>query len=436
MASQKVALRAGLQAIAAQFTSDHGNSPAEAVFPNWRNEYRASINSMSAVELRAAATDLEQKSAAAGYLYCAAALRAAADIHDFYGEEGRGGSFPAPAPSHFASVQSGQESELLVRRLMAEAPAAVNRIFGDFGAELRGASQRSLADLRPALARLEAAHADAHARTFTEDSAHSAAAEAQALGFAVRAMGAIAQAKSAVVIADAVAAAVADAAAAASTRALSRAAASSAQQAAAQASANESLRAVTSTRGMQSLLLTPQTKPQSAYQAAAAAAQMHAKLQAQIATAAEAAKRPAAAVGGSTDDTGGKGSGASGGAGGGFRFGSLSTPQMLSPFNPCCPEPMAEITEQLPTNSLPSAIPSSMMMAASGLGQSPGQSPEEAKLSGVPFDSMILSDEIEYYRYTPAIPLYTGAADLSETAVATELSETPSTGSVWDGVLA
>jgi len=214
---RNAALDAALKALATQYTT---SVPAEtlALFPHWHGELLPAISEPS--EIRATLEELEETArrsstpeSALGYIFSINALQAALDIHDFYGSGSAGGVLPAPSPSAFERCASGHESELLVRRLMSEAPPALHYTFPNFVAELRAATKRPIEELRVAVARLEVTHAELSVRGFTEEEIHgrhqAVVMEVQAMAFAVRAIRAVVQTKSAVAVADAVASAVA-----------------------------------------------------------------------------------------------------------------------------------------------------------------------------------------------------------------------------------
>jgi hypothetical protein len=215
-----LALRTALAELAGQYLAA---PPSEVLqlFPNWQTELPLTICQLSKEEMRGVIAGLEEN-LSVGSFFARSALQSALDCYDFFGGEAgsQGGMLPPPSPTLFENYRSGQEGEHLIRRLLTEAPAAVAHVFTDFASQLRAASSWRTGELLAAVARLEATHADVSTRLFTEESWHQhqrMAMEAQALGFGVRAMRMVAQAKSAVAITEAVTTAVARAAAAASS---------------------------------------------------------------------------------------------------------------------------------------------------------------------------------------------------------------------------
>ena len=226
-----VSLRAALASLVDQCLL----APPEVLrkFPAWRTDVMQTVCELPPSQLALAITSLEENLTSARSsdeaIACAFArstLQTAVDCHEYYGGVNRAqssGTFAGDlwvAPSAFESaLASGRALQMgggdggdLVRRLLAEAPPAVQYTFGDFGSELKAAAARPLPALRAAAARLEAAHRDVAGKLFTEECLEPAAAmpahriaEAHALAFAVRAMGTLVRARAAVAIADAAA---------------------------------------------------------------------------------------------------------------------------------------------------------------------------------------------------------------------------------------
>ena len=158
------------------------------LFPNWASELPEILHSQSAAQLKAllaaldAQAELEPELAAA-YAFASAALREALGVHVSWGND-------ASPPA---------EGGELVSQLILGAPECAHEIFPDLERELREALLRPPAELRDAARRLEAAQASLEVRRFTEDLAQGAdaqlAREAEAMGFAVLAVSALAALK-------------------------------------------------------------------------------------------------------------------------------------------------------------------------------------------------------------------------------------------------
>lgn len=158
------------------------------LFPNWASELPQILHSQSAAQLKAllaaldAQAELEPELTAA-YAFASAALREALSVHVSWGTD-----VSPPA--------GGGE---LVSQLILGAPECVHEIFPNFKQELRDALLRPPAVLRGAARRIEAAQASLEVRRFTEDLAQGAdaqlAREAEAMGFAVLAVSALASLK-------------------------------------------------------------------------------------------------------------------------------------------------------------------------------------------------------------------------------------------------
>ena len=164
----------------------HAQSPPAEIFvlfPNWTTELPQILHSQSAAQLKVllAALDAQaehEPELTAAYVFASAALREALGVHVSLGTDS--------SPASQRSSDGAEESEL-VSQLILGAPECVHEIFPNFELELRGALLRPLAELRGAARRMEAAHLD-----FTEDLGEGGdaqlAREADAMGFAVRAM--------------------------------------------------------------------------------------------------------------------------------------------------------------------------------------------------------------------------------------------------------
>ena len=164
----------------------HAQSPPPEIFvlfPNWTTELPQILHSQSAAQLKVllAALDAQaehEPELTAAYAFASAALREALGVHVSLGTDS--------SPPCQRSGDGAEEGEL-VKRLILGAPQCVHETFPNFELELRGALLRPLAELRGAARRMEAAHLD-----FTEDLGEGGdaqlAREADAMGFAVRAM--------------------------------------------------------------------------------------------------------------------------------------------------------------------------------------------------------------------------------------------------------
>ena len=158
------------------------------LFPDWASELPQILHSQSAAQLKAllaaldAQAELEPELTAA-YAFASAALREALGVHVSWGTD-------APPPA---------EGGELVSRLILGAPGCVHEIFPNLEQELRDALLRPPAELRGAARSMEAAQASLEVRRFTEDLAQGAdaqlAREAEAMGFAVLAVSALASLK-------------------------------------------------------------------------------------------------------------------------------------------------------------------------------------------------------------------------------------------------
>ena len=164
----------------------HAQSPPPEIFvlfPNWTTELPQILHTQSATQLKVllAALDAQaehEPELTAAYAFASAALREALGVHVSLGTDS--------SPPCQRSGDGAEEGEL-VKRLILGAPQCVHETFPNFELELRGALLRPLAELRGAARRMEAAHLD-----FTEDLGEGGdaqlAREADAMGFAVRAM--------------------------------------------------------------------------------------------------------------------------------------------------------------------------------------------------------------------------------------------------------
>ena len=164
----------------------HAQSPPPEIFvlfPNWTTELPQILHSQSATQLKVllAALDAQaehEPELTVAYAFASAALREALGVHVSLGTDS--------SPPCQRSGDGAEEGEL-VKRLILGAPQCVHETFPNFELELRGALLRPLAELRGAARRMEAAHLD-----FTEDLGEGGdaqlAREADAMGFAVRAM--------------------------------------------------------------------------------------------------------------------------------------------------------------------------------------------------------------------------------------------------------
>eukprot|EP00964_Phaeocystis_antarctica_P121281 scaffold84966_cov68-Phaeocystis_antarctica.AAC.3 len=169
----------------------HAQSPPPEIFvlfPNWTTELPQILHSQSAAQLKVllAALDAQaehEPELTAAYAFASAALREALGVHVSLGTDS--------SPPCQRSGDGAEEGEL-VKRLILGAPECVHETFPNFELELRGALLRPLAELRGAARRMEAAQASLEVRRFTEDLAEGGdaqlAREADAMGFAVRAM--------------------------------------------------------------------------------------------------------------------------------------------------------------------------------------------------------------------------------------------------------
>ena len=169
----------------------HAQSPPAEIFvlfPNWTTELPQILHTQSATQLKVllAALDAQaehEPELTAAYVFASAALREALGVHVSLGTDS--------SPASQRSSDGAEESEL-VSQLILGAPECVHEIFPNFELELRGALLRPLTELRGAARRIEVAQASLEVRRFTEDLAKGGdahlAREADAMGFAVRAM--------------------------------------------------------------------------------------------------------------------------------------------------------------------------------------------------------------------------------------------------------
>ena len=169
----------------------HAQSPPPEIFvlfPNWTTELPQILHSQSAAQLKVLLSALDAQAEhepelTVAYAFASAALREALGVHVSLGTDS--------SPSSQRNCDGAEESEL-VSQLILGAPECVHEIFPNFELELRGALLRPLAELRGAARRIEVAQANLEVRRFTEDPAKGGdaqlAREADAMGFAVRAM--------------------------------------------------------------------------------------------------------------------------------------------------------------------------------------------------------------------------------------------------------
>ena len=202
--SRELAVGGSTSCLASELTAladRHVQSPPPEIvvlFPNWTTELPQILHSVCAAQLKVllAALDAQaehEPELAAAYAFASAALREALGVHVGLGTDS--------SPPCQRSSDGAKESEL-VSQLILGAPECVHEIFPNFELELRGALLRPLIELRGAAHRIEVAHASLEVHRFTEDLAKGGdaqlAREADAMGFAVRAMFALVSLKASV----------------------------------------------------------------------------------------------------------------------------------------------------------------------------------------------------------------------------------------------